>query len=240
MRVWAISDTHGKHDLLKVPAADMVIFAGDGSNEKHPIGSIKECVKFFNWFSSLEIQHKVLVMGNHEVAVWKGLLPIREIEDMGINVLMHEPRVIAGFKFFGSPYTPTYGENWAYNVKRCRLHEYWQQIPDDCEILVTHGPPKYLADETNSQLNELMHVGCEALRKRILNLPSLRMAVFGHIHNWRYLTNSMAYFDNKKLMVNAAVTADNSKELQHSGFVVDILKNSFNLVVDPDPDEDIM
>merc|ERR1719356_615064 len=46
-----------------------------------------------------------------------------------------------GLKIFGSPWQP-YFYNWAFQLPRGKdLAEKWQQIPNDTDILVTHGPP---------------------------------------------------------------------------------------------------
>jgi Icc-related predicted phosphoesterase len=51
-------------------------------------------------------------------------------------------------------------------------------IPDDTDILVTHGPPFETLDATPGGLR----VGCEALAERLRALR-VRLHVFGHIHH---------------------------------------------------------
>jgi hypothetical protein len=45
-----------------------------------------------------------------------------------------------GYKFYGSPYTPAFCE-WAFQLNETDAIEKWKKIPEDTEILITHGPP---------------------------------------------------------------------------------------------------
>lgn len=52
-----------------------------------------------------------------------------------------------GYKVFGSPYTPTFFD-WAFNLDiGPHLQAVWNEIPDDTDILITHGPPKDILDK---------------------------------------------------------------------------------------------
>ena len=65
-----------------------------------------------------------------------------------------------GLKIWGSPYTPTFGK---WNFMRNRgdeIKKHWDLIPSDVDILVTHGPPYGIFDETIDGI----HAGCEDLR----------------------------------------------------------------------------
>lgn len=53
----------------------------------------------------------------------------------------------------------------------------WSMIPENTDILVTHGPPYGILD-TNIQ-NQ--HTGCPHLLQRVLAIKP-RLHVFGHIH----------------------------------------------------------
>lgn len=59
----------------------------------------------------------------------------------------------------------------------------WDLIPSDTEILVTHGPPKDILDMCvfpNGTDRE--GVGCEDLLSQIMRIPTIKLHVFGHIH----------------------------------------------------------
>ena len=80
-------------------------------------------------------------------------------------------------KIWGSPVTPTFF-NWAFNVDRGKaIEKYWNMIPVDTDILLTHGPVKGMLDRTTSNIN----AGCEDLLKTVNKLKP-KFHLFGHIH----------------------------------------------------------
>jgi len=72
----------------------------------------------------------------------------------------------------------------------------WARIPEDTDILITHGPPFGILD-CASRSN--IHEGCPELLEAVL-LVKPRLHVFGHIHHG-YGTRSTG----DTLFVNAAL-----------------------------------
>jgi predicted phosphodiesterase len=178
MRIWHISDTHcQERDLIIPNNIDMVIHSGDESNSKNPYNNEMESREFIQWYKSLPIKYKIFIAGNHSTSIEQRLITREDFEINNIIYLEHESINIEGLNIFGSPYTPEF-HNWAFNVRRDRLVDYWSVIPEETDILVTHGPPKWILD------NDLgVNLGCNALYKRIKQLPNLKICQFGHIHN---------------------------------------------------------
>ncbi len=55
---------------------------------------------------------------------------------------------IEGIKLWGSPVTPTFFD-WHFNRDRgAVISKHWDLIPDDIDILITHGPVKGVLDLT--------------------------------------------------------------------------------------------
>jgi hypothetical protein len=86
---------------------------------------------------------------------------------------------IEGLKIWGSPYSPTFGYGWGFNVDRgYDAAQIWNQIPLDTDIVITHSPIYGYNDRT-SNTNE--NVGCADLYHRLHEVkPHLHFA--GHIH----------------------------------------------------------
>ena len=83
---------------------------------------------------------------------------------------------------FGDFRQPEFG-GWAYNLKRGEeCLEKWNLIPDDTDILVTHGPPLGYGDYCSSQLR----AGCSELLSTIQNRVKPKIHVFGHIHEGNF------------------------------------------------------
>lgn len=172
-----ISDTHGYHNDLSLKGGDILIHAGDVSMR----GDADEVHKFFEWFVDQPYAYKCFVAGNHdwwfqhqstEVIDWYTRMFVKNdvfyLENNGLE--------IEGLKIWGSPITPEF-HSWAFNKERGHeIRQYWQQIPDDTDILITHGPPAGVLDLCRGG-----NVGCEDLFQRVMEVQP-KIHVFGHIH----------------------------------------------------------
>lgn len=54
----------------------------------------------------------------------------------------------------------------------------WNLIPEDTDIIMTHGPPLGYGDKTTRK----QHVGCVELLNTIQKRVKPRYCVYGHIH----------------------------------------------------------
>lgn len=228
MKTWLISDTHGQHWHLTPPKdCELVIHAGDESNSHIPYQNETECKDFLNWFSGLNIRHKILIAGNHSAALEKRLVTKKEIKDMGIHYLEHEYLWIEERKFFGSPHTPTFGM-WYFMKPRDTIVRQWEALEEGIDVLITHGPPKGILDITTDRDGKTEHVGDGALYKKVQEvLP--RFHVFGHIHNGRGRNcdiNSGIFSPggSATTYINASVVQDGQIEQGtiNNGYVIEI------------------
>jgi len=224
IRALILSDTHTQHRNLKLPEFDMVIHCGDFADSLNMAFNMGQAEDFLDWYSQLG-GVKVLIGGNHDVSLGK-YLKREEIESKGIHYLEHESKVIEGIKFFGSPYTPRFGSpEWAFQYKRNRGQDVWRAIPDDTEVIVSHGPPKGILDLSRDfETGEIVQCGCKSLYNKIEQLPKLRYHFAGHIHSNKDgpLNNSGIFKKNELTFVNASCIMDGSYELHCNGYVLDL------------------
>lgn len=196
-RLVLISDTHTHHDFT-IPEGDILVHSGDLTYN----GKVHEVAREATWLKGIKTSHQfkdiVVIDGNHD---WLGErdpgLMRSLIEEAGCIYLDHQAKEIQGLKFFGSGYTPEFC-NWSKNVERGpALARLWAQIPDDTQILVTHGPSKGRLDRVKEPDESDYHgiygmsirykevqVGCADLRNRISELKDLIVHTYGHIHVW--------------------------------------------------------
>lgn len=188
IHVVCVSDTHNTKPNL--PEGDILIHAGDLTQS----GSRRELEEQIQWLDAQPHRYKIVIAGNHELCLdaqlssrlaqssaggtpdtnsgtvdWKSLI---YLENTSTLLDLGNGRRI---KVFGSPYTPKHG-NWAFQYPRANA-AIWDEIsiPEDTDILITHGPPKAHLD--------LGHLGCLFLRRALWGMkhkPALH--VFGHIH----------------------------------------------------------
>lgn len=174
MNITLISDTHGHHDQLNLTSGDLLIHAGDISG----LGRVSEIERFMNWFSQQDYTHKVLIAGNHDF-FFETASP-ESVEEMipdNIVYLNDSGVTIEGIHIWGSPISPFFF-NWAFNRRRGEeIDQHWQLIPKDTDILITHGPPYGILDDTARG----ERVGCEDLLSRVEEIRP-RLHLFGHIH----------------------------------------------------------
>ncbi|BCS27303.1 uncharacterized protein APUU_60351A [Aspergillus puulaauensis] len=178
VHVVCISDTHNTQPDL--PDGDILIHAGDLTQS----GSQRELQDQIAWLDSQPHRYKIVIAGNHELCLdsqldggntntaaidWSSLI---YLENTSTIVKFGNGREI---KVFGSPYTPKHG-NWAFQYPRTNA-AIWEEIsiPEDTDILITHGPPKAHLD--------LGHLGCLFLRRALWEMKHRPLLhVFGHIH----------------------------------------------------------
>lgn len=180
MKIVCLSDTHNAHNEIAVPDGDLLIHAGDAVTS----GTINELQNFIKWFDGLPHKRKVLIAGNHDWAFQLQPDKALELIPPSIVYLQDSWVEIDGFKIYGSPWQPRFFD-WAFNLMRgAELAEKWAMIPDDINILITHGPPNGILDEVPRQFG-IENTGCEELRKRVDTLAAkdhLKLHIFGHIH----------------------------------------------------------
>lgn len=83
-----------------------------------------------------------------------------------------------GLHIYGSPWQPTFC-NWAFNVEIPDIKPHWDKIPDDVDLLITHGPPRGILD---GNIDDFA-CGCPELKAQLeTSRIRPRVHVFGHIH----------------------------------------------------------
>lgn len=228
MVILHISDTHGWADQIppsRFDGIDLVIHSGDEANYRDPYRNESECRSFIDWYSQVPVKHKIFVAGNHSTAIERRLVTRNDFESAGIIYLENSEVVIDGLKFWGSPYTPTFND-WAFMRKREKMHALWASIPDDTDVLITHGPPKGIRDLSFNRDGELEMCGCTSLMKRCWALrDTLKLVCFGHIHNMDGVDTNAGisqYSNSKTIFSNAACIYDGKAGLKSFGNICKI------------------
>lgn len=182
LKIVAISDTHNKYSKLVIPECDILISAGDYSFR----GTPTEVNQFHEWFNKQPAKYKISVQGNHELGVEKMFSVSQMIAKdkcPGVHFIDEGLVEIEGIKIWCSAITPEFC-GWAWNRFPNEIQKHWDMIPDDTDILVTHGPPYGILDQTTYANGEIRpeHLGCPKLMERIKIIkPDLHF--FGHIHH---------------------------------------------------------
>lgn len=183
MKIVIISDTHCKWSSIAIPTCDLLISCGDYSFR----GEWNIVKDFHSWLDKVPATNVISVQGNHELWVEKNFQEAKLIaqEVCPRGHFIEEGLIeIDGIKIWGSAWSPWFN-NWAYNAYRGEdIKKHWDKIPDDIDILITHGPPAGILDMVryaNGTPKE--HAGCTNLRDKVFTLNKLKLHCFGHMHS---------------------------------------------------------
>ena len=208
MNIIHISDTHSQFKRLKFNIEDYVdkndinvlIHSGDLTN----LGSENEIKDFIIWFRNINgYQYKIFIAGNDDFILqnkpnWL-INMIENLKDENIFYLEDNEKLINDnygnvIKFYGFPWQPRFGD-WAFNVDKDskEMYELCNKIPNDTDVLISHGPPYNIKDYLSSGES----VGCKILRERI-DKTNIKLVLFGHIHYsyGKSLVNDIIYLNS--------------------------------------------
>ena len=203
MIITVISDSHGKHNEITqdLPGGDLLLHAGDISS----MGYQHEVQQFCKWFNNVEnYSHKIFIAGNHDWGFQNNVEKIMEIVNSYKTVTyIQDETVSVGddkkmVNVYGSPWQPEF-YNWAFNLPKNgnELAEKWDAIPDNTDILITHGPAFGVLDTVAGKMWD--NLGCQLLTDKIKTIkPKIHLC--GHIHSgYGY------FFDGDTHFLNASV-----------------------------------
>ena len=213
MRITLISDTHTKHGLIPMgdlPGGDILIHAGDIMNSGYNKNDILD---FCAWFRSLDqYDAKIFIAGNHDRMFENHLGAAKELISLFLDIdyLQDNNLVLYGngpngdmsennIHIYGSPWQPEFYA-WAFNLPRngIELASRWEAIPDNTDILVTHGPAFGTLDTVAGRPWD--NLGCELLAQRIERLKP-KIHICGHIHSgYGYEFKNGTHFFNASVL----------------------------------------
>jgi len=200
-RFVCLSDTHSQS--FKVPPGDVLLHSGDLTT----VGRVSQIKKTMDWINGLPHPIKIVIAGNHDLALntewykthwedhhWSHKEDVAAAKELVVGTAAHRGRVTYlenscievrvkengnFWKIYGIPDTPEFC-GWAFAYERGEAANIFRAIPKDTDILLTHGPPHGVLDQTIGGDN----AGCEDLLKKLDEVRPL-LHVFGHIHEAR-------------------------------------------------------
>uniref|UniRef100_A0A6V2GCF7 Calcineurin-like phosphoesterase domain-containing protein n=1 Tax=Ditylum brightwellii TaxID=49249 RepID=A0A6V2GCF7_9STRA len=254
-RIACISDTHGAHRSFFVPPCDILIHGGDFTNTGEPCvvedlsDYFGDLLSHNNHVSQQQQQQPprvkhgiVCIAGNHELTFQPdhyekahdkfhppkrgGRLDDQKARGALTNCtyLQDSSCQIEDTNIYGSPWTPEY-HCWAFNLPRTDLGRVWDNIPDDTDVLITHGPPLGRGDPHSRGIKSSARLGCVDLLQQVQQRIQPRLHVFGHVHSGYGVT-----FDGTTLFVNASAVS-NDFAPRNPCIVVDLPKDGISPAV---------
>lgn len=190
MRITVISDTHTRHGLIPysdLPGGDLIIHAGDIMNSGY---ENRDVLDFLTWYESIPgYDKRVFIAGNHDRMFEDHPEHIKDILSDFPNIIYLQDEAYElydldrdkSIKIYGSPWQPEF-YSWAFNLPKggIEIAGKWEAIPNDTDILITHGPAFGTLDTVAGRPWD--GLGCEQLAERIERLRP-KIHICGHIHS---------------------------------------------------------
>lgn len=189
MIIDCIADCHGF--FPKLEGGDLLIVAGDltarDTDKEH-----LDFIEYIGMMQKHENKYKkvIYIAGNHDNFLFdkKRYGKINVPEEWNIEYLCDSGTEFEGLKIWGNPWSL-----WFHGINpKCKaftgtekdLEKRYSLIPDDIDILISHGPPFGILDGIPMKEcpdGSLYHTGSHSLLEAIERInPSL--VIFGHIH----------------------------------------------------------
>lgn len=180
MLVCCTSDLHGS--LPKIPDCDLLLIGGDLCGPSNPNAQYEWlAIKFCSWVMELvERGIKVVgVEGNHGILAGRHPEYFKQVSDtIPWTYLEDSSTEFDGKIIWGTPSSLPFGNGWAFNVTERNLEDKFDYyIPENTDIIISHGPPYGFGDITFDG----QHVGSHSLLEAVKRIRP-KILVTGHLH----------------------------------------------------------
>jgi predicted phosphohydrolase len=222
VRIVCISDTHERHESVKVPPCDIFVHCGDilfVSRKKSLHCNVKKMEAFNNWLGTLPATHKVVIAGNHDSPL--EVLPRSQVNTLLSNAryLCNQAVVLESLRLFGTPYSSGISRNRAFQDERYllearqelhKLHENGSPVDLLCSHSNDINPFDIAVTSTSSGAGSSIH-------KHVITPPKAHL--WGHHHN----EQGSRWLHDAKLSVLSACAVIMTSDYQpvHPAMVID-------------------
>lgn len=171
------ADWHGH--LPELPPGDILVIGGDlcpvwDHNRLYQAQWIRS--DFIPYLRELHYKDIVVIAGNHDF-VFQSSGKLRYLFAENLHYLEDTGATIQGLNFWGTPWSTRFG-SWAFMADESFLRLQYLKIPEDTDVLITHGPPFQACDKSKWGNED---IGSKELRARIEKVKP-KLVVTGHIH----------------------------------------------------------
>lgn len=186
MKLYALSDQHGKLDFALPTDADLILHAGDICPDFAPGSSWGEDKQSFwlknSWSEWVGEAPLLYTFGNHD------FLASYNTPEGRLKPVLDQLVEINGLKIWFSPWSNIFG-GWAWMQIPKLLGQFYSAIPAGTDIIVSHQPPYGYGDQVpdylrigRDDLENDGHVGSKELLDAIDRVRP-KAVICGHIHS---------------------------------------------------------
>ena len=188
LRFVVVSDTHARIQTCELPQGDILIHCGDFSMR----GGEDEIRQFYRTLTCWRFRHKIVIAGNHDLSFDPEFCARNRALTPGLHFAAHLKREITryctyledsgvelyGYHLWGTPWVPKHTRTaFSLPENSSELKAKRDLIPDNTDVLITHGPVYGYGDLTADQHS----AGCVLLLEALRRVHPL-VHLCGHIH----------------------------------------------------------
>lgn len=219
MKICCLSDTHGH--LPPIPKCDLLLLAGDYCPENKNQQYMWFLKYFRPWLDKCRenCDNIVGIAGNHDW-VFENVETQRLINTSLNWIYLQDDYTELGnvdnmteeYSIYGTPYQRRFYD-WAFNLDEPELDKKFDNIPNDTDIILTHGPAYGIGDMS---IYGKERIGSKRLMDRALEIKA-KLVVYGHNHSGVGI-----YKVEDTIFVNASYVGENYQPNWKSPFVVEL------------------
>ena len=242
VKICAISDTHGAlpNDIEK---CDILLIGGDldpATNHNRTFQQTWIYNNFIPWAKAKIdkgiVGDLIFVCGNHDF-YFESLMKKDEEEvfrsDLPehIHYLRDSMVEIQGIKIYGTPWTPSFG-NWAFMTGEQQLDEIFSKIPENIDIILSHGPAEGYSDCIEQEMYNVYtgrltsarieHLGSSSLIHHIERVRP-EWVFTGHIHSGNHNVTEK-YVDGQVIKFACVSILDEHYDVFYTPFKLKYIK----------------
>ncbi len=211
INIVVFSDNHGVIDFDLPKDIDLLLIAGDITPFTGSQHSAYQRLWFDNNFLPF-IENKakniVFVAGNHD-RMFEKIMKSNEEDSFRatlpkhIHYLRDSMIELDGLKIYGTPFTPMFC-NWFFMDDENGLDRRFSKIPENIDILLSHGPAFGLSDMISQRCDIGKNCGSTTLLKHVQRVnPTYFFS--GHIHSANHILSDFVYNNKVTKYANVSI-----------------------------------
>lgn len=192
-KICALSDLHGR--LPRIESCELVLIAGDivplNIQFDNAAATLWFLGEFTEWINTMPCDEVVMIAGNHDKLLERASFIAHAVESetnfkltyLSGTTYDYVAENYNHYKIYGSPFCHKFG-NWAFMQTEEWLKGYYDNIPKDADIILTHDTPM-LGDldllPPNPWNPKATHAGGKSLADAIRRVQP-KYVFCGHLH----------------------------------------------------------
>jgi len=222
-KICCISDLHGRLPK-QLPEHDLLCIAGDIcplENHNPAYQKLWILKEFYEWWKEIKSPRAIGCWGNHDIFT-EDLNYYKLVFDAQTKPLMISDYQCVnnvaklGINAFLSSYQTPFGQGWAYNKYDDDMRRICEQVPDNINVIVSHGPAYSYGDAARRWKQPGFELTGYKCMVELMDRIKPKLFICGHIHS-----GYGVYQHGETIVVNASL-CNEKYQLVNEPIIVEI------------------